>query len=147
MSSDLIKRLRDALVETRRVGEIGRHPDTHLESWRELSRSLDTQQAAAIAEAEAHLLSADQFLQGRDFALAEWDAAVTEAERIAKEIDSGIALIERLAALERENAEKKRLLQECATHLKGHKMSMLARTTERLRAAIETALQPPEQTR
>lgn len=53
-----------------------------------------------------------------------------------------LSLTDRIATLERENAKKARLLQECATHLKGYKMSMLARTPERLRAAIEAALQP-----
>ena len=55
-----------------------------------------------------------------------------------------VILREYIAALERENAEKARLLQECTTHLKGYKMSMLARTPERLRAAIEAALQAEE---
>lgn len=47
---------------------------------------------------------------------------------------------DRIAELERENARKDALLRECRGHLRGHKMSMLAYTTERLIAAIDAAL-------
>lgn len=49
-------------------------------------------------------------------------------------------LLDRIAELERENARKDALLRECRGHLRGHKMSMLAYTTERLIAAIDAAL-------
>ena len=47
---------------------------------------------------------------------------------------------DRIAELERENAQKDALLRECRGHLRGHKMSMLVYTTERLIAAIDAAL-------
>jgi len=63
-----------------------------------------------------------------------WKEAALTAEADAERA------FDRIAKLERENARKDALLRECRGHLRGHKMSMLAYTTERLIAAIDAAL-------
>lgn len=92
-------------------------------------------------------MTPDQLPAGLRVKALEWNFLDDIREWIAGELrrrsdfpGDSCGKCDRIAELERENARKDALLRECRGHLRGHKMSMLAYTTERLIAAIDAAI-------